>query len=130
MEILKEMITIRLEQNQILALKELAQETKANVTKLIEIALNDFLSKQPNQNEQIKKHLEILNITETRENTKLEMRKCMFLANSRRRIIKMLQDGITEKALEKLIKVWTKEAIANGISEKEFLENIKRGVSK
>lgn len=124
------MITIRLEQNQILALKELAQETKANVTKLIEIALNDFLSKQPNQNEQIKKHLEILNITETRENTKLEMRKCMFLANSRRRIIKMLQDGITEKALEKLIKVWTKEAIANGISEKEFLENIKRGVSK
>lgn len=130
MEILKEMITIRLEQSQILALKELAQETKANVTKLIEIALNDFLSKQPNQNEQIKKHLEILNITETRENTKLEMRKCMFLANSRRRIIKMLQDGITEKALEKLIKVWTKEAIANGISEKEFLENIKRGVSK
>lgn len=127
---MKEMITIRLEQNQILALKELAQETKANVTKLIEIALNDFLSKQPNQNEQIKKHLEILNITETRENTKLEMRKCMFLANSRRRIIKMLQDGITEKALEKLIKVWTKEAIANGISEKEFLENIKRGVSK
>lgn len=100
------------------------------MTKLIEIALNDFLSKQPNQNEQIKKHLEILNITETRENTKLEMRKCMFLANSRRRIIKMLQDGITEKALEKLIKVWTKEAIANGISEKEFLENIKRGVSK
>lgn len=127
---MKEMITIRLEQNQILALKELAQETKANVTKLIEIALNDFLSKQPNQNEQIKKHLEILNITETRENTKLEMRKCMFLANSRRRIIKMLQDGITEKALEKLIKVWTKEAIANGISEKEFLENIKRGVSR
>lgn len=127
---MKEMITLRLEQNQILALKELAQETKANVTKLIEIALNDFLSKQPNQNEQIKKHLEILNITETRENTKLEMRKCMFLANSRRRIIKMLQDGITEKALEKLIKVWTKEAIANGISEKEFLENIKRGVSK
>lgn len=127
---LKEMITIRLEQSQILALKELAQETKANVTKLIEIALNDFLSKQPNQNEQIQKHLEILNITETRENTKLEMRKCMFLANSRRRIIKMLQDGITEKALEKLIKVWTKEAVANGISEKEFLENIKRGVSK
>lgn len=127
---MKEMITLRLEQSQILAIKELAQETKANATKLIEIAINDFLSKQPNQNEQIQKHLEILNITETRENTKLEMRKCMFLANSRRRIIKMLQDGITEKALEKLIKVWTKEAVANGINEKEFLENIKRGVSK
>lgn len=127
---MKEMITLRLEQSQILALKEQAQETKANLTKLVEIAINDFLSRQPNQNEMIKRHLEVLNINETREQTKLEMRKCMFLANSKRRIVKMLNDGITEKALEKLIKVWTKEAIANGVTEKDFLENIKRGVSR
>lgn len=130
MEILKEMITLRLEQSQILALKEQAQETKTNLTRLVEIAINEFLSKQPNQNEMIKRHLEVLNINDTREQTKLEMRKCMFLSNSKRRIVKMLNDGITEKALEKLIKVWTKEAIANGVSEKDFLENIKRGVSR
>lgn len=113
-----------------MALKEISQETKTNITKIIEISINEFLSNKPTENAIIKNHLEVTKINQTREDTKMEMRKCMFLTNSKKRIVKMLQEGITQKSLEKLIKVWTKEAIANGITEKEFLENIKSGVSK
>ena len=119
---------IRLDPQLKTALEIYATDTKVSVTKIIELAITDFLknNKDKIDSREFQKFLEYVTMQNARALTKIEMARVMFLHNARKRFVKMFKDGIPKAQLENLIIVWINEAEANGITATEFLIELKK----
>lgn len=105
--------------------KEVKQVSK---TALVETAIKEFCERNKDEivSEDLKVYLDYIKIEQARNHTKLEMRKATFINNAARRLKRMITDGITEKSLIPLLKVWCLEAEANGIEKVLFLESMQK----
>ena len=119
---------IRLDPQLKTALEIYSAEKKMQVTKIIELAITDFLknNKDKINSKEFQKFLEYVTMQNARALTKIEMARVMFLHNARKRFVKMFKDGIPKAQLENLIIVWINEAEANGITATEFLIELKK----
>ena len=119
---------IRLDPQLKTALEIYSAEKKMQVTKIIELAITDFLknNKDKINSKEFQKFLEYVTMQNARALTKIEMARVMFLHNARKRFVKMFKDGIPKEQLENLIMVWINEAEANGITATEFLIELKK----
>lgn len=121
---------IRLPMEIITAIEMFAREKKVTSTTVIITALKTFLiNNKYVETPELKVLINSVERESARNNTKQEMSKIMFLHNARKRVARMYRDGIYNKdKFKDLIKVWIKEAEANGVEAEVFLQEIKKGI--
>ena len=122
---------IRLTPNLKNALDLFAVDKNLTTTEIVETAIYEFLKKNKDTvtSKELLRLLENLEMQKTRENTKQEMRRLMFLYNAKNRCNKMFKDGFFSKEqLERLLSVWVIEAEANGINKEVFIREIRKTI--
>lgn len=121
---------LRLPVEIITAVEMFAREKQITSTTVIITALKTFLiNNKYVDTPELKVLINSVERVSARENTKQEMAKIMFLHNARKRIARMFKDGIyNQEKFKDLLKVWVKEAEANGVEADVFLQEIKKGI--
>jgi len=127
----KQQYNLRLPPFLLMSLDLYAKEKEITTTTIIEVAIKDFLEKNKNEikSKELKRIIDFVNMDKAREQTKQEMKRAMFIHNAKKRLSRIMKDGVyCSIQFEQLIKTWVEEAEANGVSPEIFLKEIRKTI--
>ena len=122
----KRNLSIKIENYTFEILNNFAVLNKINISELVRISINEYIKKHSKdvENEEIQRYISFYKMENARKNTRLQMRKATFIGNVKRKMIKLIQDGLSANEFHELIIVWSEEAEANGMEKEQFLSVI------
>ncbi len=123
---MKRSLSIRVENYTYEIINSFANKNNITISELLRISLEQYIFKhqKDTNNPEIKQYIQYMKMENARKNTRLQMRKATFISNVKRKITKLINDGLSKQEFNKLIEVWCVEAEANGIDKENFLNYI------
>lgn len=123
----KEIVSLRLDKKLYQVLLDVSKEYKVSLSDLIRQAIYFyFFEKGFVKDERFKQKLEELKqyfeMEEARELSKIYIRKATYVINAKKKIKKLIKEGLTKEELKEVVKGMLKEAEAISVETKEKLK--------
>jgi len=122
-----EIVSLRLDKKLYQVLLSISEEYKVSLSDLIRQAIYFyFFEKGFIEDERFKQKLEELRqyfeMEEARELSKIYIRKATYIINAKKKLKKLIREGLTKEELKEVVRGMLKEAKAIGIETKEKLK--------